>query len=99
MTTFTRLAAMFAFATIMFGAFEGAMAAPNKPRHSTIRDHRGTGGAPSSGIKVDGRRVDMKPPKLCWGGRPCPPSGGHPQPRSKPVVRDHRSIPCIGNLC
>jgi hypothetical protein len=99
MTTFARLGAMLAFGMIMFGAFESAMAAPDKPRHSSVRDHRGTAGAPSGGIRVDGRKVDMKPPKLCYGGRTCPPSGRRPPPRPKPVVRDHRSSPCIGPLC
>jgi hypothetical protein len=90
MTTFTHLGAVLAFGTIMFAAFESAPAAPDKPRHSSIRDHRRTGGAPSGGIRVDGRKVDMKPPKLCHGGLPCPPSARRPPPRPKPVVRDHR---------
>jgi hypothetical protein len=85
MTTFTPLGAMLAYGMIMFGAVESAIAAPDKPRHSAIRDHRGTGGAPSGGIKVDGRRVDIKPITPCYGGV-CPRQSG----RGPAVRRDHR---------
>lgn len=96
--TLTRLATMLAVGTAMFGAVEDASAASgSKPRVANVRDHRGPNAAPSGGISVDGKRVDMKP-KL----RPChihqtqnctprpfrPP--GPRKDRLPPVVRDHR---------
>jgi hypothetical protein len=80
-TTLTRLAAMLFAGIVTIAAVDSAMAASDKPRHSAIRDHRGPDGAPSGGVKVDGSRVDIKPPKLCYGGRPCPASSHHPPAR------------------
>jgi hypothetical protein len=106
MTQFTvlrGLTAMLAVGTFTFGAFGAAQSAlaetKDKPRHSVIRDHRGPGGVPSGGVTVDGRRVKVTARPTCYGGKACPPTGKRPYPKRAPIVRDHRSVPCIGNLC
>jgi hypothetical protein len=97
-TVSTGLTAMLAAGTVMSGAIESTMAeTKDKPRHSIIRDHRG--GVPSGGVTVDGRRVKVTARPTCYGGKACPPTGKRPYPKRAPIVRDHRSVPCIGNLC
>ena len=93
-TTLIRLIAILAFGTIILDGLQSAMAEPDKPRRSIVRDHRGPGGAPSGGITVNGRKVEVKPPKNCWGDRPCPGSGQRREPKNA-VVRDHRPKVCF----
>jgi hypothetical protein len=65
---------------------------------TVVRDHRGPKGAPSGGVTVTGE---------CSKANPCGPTrrprGTAPQTQpsdlSGATVRDHRSIPCLGNLC
>lgn len=82
--TLTFCSAMLVAAIMAIGAAE---ATSNK----VIRDHRGS--VASGGIKVDGRKITIKPAQNCYAAH-CRPQ------RPNPVVkRDHRPIPCIGNLC
>lgn len=57
----------------------------HNPIVNTVRDHRGSGGAPQGGVAVDGAPAKVAPP--CYGWR-CGPH--HHRPGFQGDVRDHR---------
>ena len=89
-----RTTIVLALGVILLGFSEKALADP------TVRDHRGTNGEAQGGVTVTTECSRANP---CGGGRPRPrrhlPPQAQPNDLSGATVRDHRSIPCLGNLC